>query len=169
MSRIISGKMRLDVQRVDLADTIAAAVEVVHLAAEAKGVRIEIVADPLAGPISGDPNRVQQMIWNLLTNAVKFTPHGGKVQITVERVSSHIELSVSDNGEGIDRSFFRTFLTGSARGMNPVTQAKKGLGWGWPSSSTWRRCTAARCGPRAAASERDRRSSWCCPFPSSAR
>src|SRR5438105_8687110 len=68
MSRIVSGKLRLDVQRVELTNAIGAAVEVVHLAAQAKGVRIEIVLDPLAGPVSGDPNRVQQLIWNLLSN-----------------------------------------------------------------------------------------------------
>jgi CheY-like chemotaxis protein len=105
MSRIISGRLRLDVQRVELASAIAAAVEVIHLAAEAKGVRMEIVVDPLAGPVSGDPARVQQMIWNLLSNAVKFTPKGGKVQVTVERVNSHIEMSVSDTGQGIDPEF----------------------------------------------------------------
>jgi signal transduction histidine kinase len=130
MSRIISGKLRLDVQRVDLADAIAAAVEVVHLAAEAKGVRIEIVADPLAGPISGDPNRVQQMIWNLLTNAVKFTPRGGKVQITVERVSSHIELSVSDNGEGIDPEFLPNVFDRLSQGDESLTKRQRGLGLG---------------------------------------
>ena len=105
MSRIISGKLRLDVQRIELPAIIDAAVEIVRLAADAKGVRLEAVVDPVAGPVTGDPNRMQQIVWNLLSNAIKFTPRGGKVQITLERVSSHVELSVSDTGQGIDVEF----------------------------------------------------------------
>src|SRR3954454_3978615 len=127
MSRIVSGKLRLDVQRVELAGAIAAAVEVIHLAAEAKGVRLEIVVDPLAGPVSGDPNRVQQMIWNLLSNAVKFTPRGGKIQITVERVNSHIELSVSDTGQGIDPDFLAHVFDRFSQGEVPSQEHRKGL------------------------------------------
>jgi len=130
MNRIISGTLRLDVQRVELAATIAAAVEVVHLAAEAKGVRMEIVVDPLAGPVSGDPARVQQMIWNLLSNAIKFTPRGGKIQITVERVNSHIELSVSDTGQGIDADFLPHVFDRFSQGEQPVTKHQRGLGLG---------------------------------------
>ena len=130
MSRIISGKMRLDVQRVELAGAIAAAVEVVHLAAEAKGVRMEIVVDPLAGPVSGDPSRVQQMVWNLLSNAVKFTPRGGKIQVTVERVSSHIELSVSDTGAGLDPDFLPHVFERFSQGEEPRSEHQKGLGLG---------------------------------------
>lgn len=130
MSRIISGKLRLDVQRVELAGTVAAAVEVVHLAAEAKGVRIEVVVDPLAGPVSGDPSRVQQMIWNLLSNAVKFTPRGGKVQVTVQRVNSHIELSVSDTGQGIDPDFLPHAFERFSQAEGPLANHGKGLGLG---------------------------------------
>jgi signal transduction histidine kinase len=130
MSRIVSGKLRLDVQRVELAGTIADAVEVVHLAAEAKGVRMEIVVDPIAGPVSGDPGRVQQMIWNLLSNAIKFTPRGGKVQVTVERVNSHIELSVSDTGEGIDPDYLPHLFERFSQGERPMTKHQKGLGLG---------------------------------------
>src|SRR4051794_35622499 len=130
MSRIVSGKLRLDVQRVELAAAIAAAVQIVHLAAEAKGVRMEIIVDPLAGPVSGDPNRVQQMIWNLLSNAVKFTPRGGKIQITVERVNSHIELSVSDTGQGIDPDFLAHVFDRFSQGEVPSREHRKGLGLG---------------------------------------
>ncbi|MCW3101184.1 MAG: rpfC [Chthonomonadaceae bacterium] len=130
MSRIVSGKLRLDVQRVELAAAITNAVEVVHLAAEAKGVRIEIVVDPIAGPVSGDPSRVQQMIWNLLSNAVKFTPRGGKIQITVERVNSHIELSVSDTGEGLDPDFLPHVFERFTQSEAPLTKSQKGLGLG---------------------------------------
>ena len=130
MSRIVSGTLRLDVQRVELRNAVTAAVEVVHLAAEAKGVRIEIVVDPLAGPVSGDPSRVQQMIWNLLSNAVKFTPRGGKVQVTVERVNSHIELSVSDTGQGIDPEFLPHVFERFTQGEGQPAKQQKGLGLG---------------------------------------
>src|SRR5690606_37274362 len=77
MSRIISGKMRLDVQRVDLPAVIDAAIESMTPAAEARQIRIQKVIDPIAGPVTGDPNRLQQVVWNLLSNAIKFTPKGG--------------------------------------------------------------------------------------------
>src|SRR6185437_13819527 len=105
MSRIISGKVRLNVQRVDLGEVIRQSLETVKVAADAKDVRIQSVLDPLAGPVSGDPNRLQQVFWNLLTNAVKFTARGGRVTITLARINSHLEVEVADTGEGIDPAF----------------------------------------------------------------
>ena len=105
MSRIASGKMRLDVQPIRPSSFIQAAVETLKPSAEAKGVVLTTVLDPGAGPISGDPNRLQQVVWNLLSNAIKFTPRGGKVQILLERVNSHIEISVADTGIGIKPEF----------------------------------------------------------------
>ena len=105
MSSIISGKVRLDVQRLDLASIVKATVETVKPAALAKGIRLQVVLDPLAGPVRGDPNRLQQVFWNLLTNAMKFTHKGGRVTLTLARVNSHLEIEVSDNGEGIDPAF----------------------------------------------------------------
>ncbi|HEV2293635.1 MAG TPA: ATP-binding protein [Tepidisphaeraceae bacterium] len=105
MSRIISGKMRLDVQRVDLPAVIEAAIESMTPAAEARDIKIQKVIDPIAGPVTGDPNRLQQVVWNLLSNAIKFTPKGGKVQVVVERSNSHVELSVSDTGKGVAAEF----------------------------------------------------------------
>ena len=105
MSSIISGKVRLDVQSVDLATIVSATVETVRPTAQTKGVRLQTVLDPSAGPIRGDPNRLQQILWNLLTNAVKFTPRNGRVMITLSRINSHLELQVEDNGEGIDPPF----------------------------------------------------------------
>jgi CheY-like chemotaxis protein/two-component sensor histidine kinase len=101
MSRIISGKVRLDVQTTDLATVIQAAIESIAPAAEAKGILIRKVLDPHAGSVSGDPTRLQQVIWNLLTNAVKFTPKDGKIDVVLERVNSHLEVTVRDTGIGI--------------------------------------------------------------------
>lgn len=130
MSRIASGKVRLDVQTTDPIAFIEAAVETVRPAAESKGVRVEKFLDPLAGPISGDPGRLQQVIWNLLTNAVKFTPRGGKIQVVLKRVNSHIEISVADTGSGI-RPEFLPHLFERFRQADPSTTRKHGgLGLG---------------------------------------
>jgi PAS domain S-box-containing protein len=105
MNRIVSGKMRLDVQRVELPVVIHAALDSMRPAAEAKGVRIQTLLEPMPEPIHGDPARLQQVIWNLLSNAVKFTPKGGRVQVVLARVGSNVEISVSDTGQGLDPSF----------------------------------------------------------------
>ena len=130
MNRIISGKVRLDVQRVDLASVVHAAIETVQQAARAKEIRLQAILDPASGPISGDPNRLQQVFWNLLMNAVKFTPKGGRVHVTVERVNSHLEFRVMDTGEGIDPEFlphvFERFLQADAS----TTRRHGGLGLG---------------------------------------
>jgi signal transduction histidine kinase/ActR/RegA family two-component response regulator len=105
MSSIISGKVRLDVQRLDLATAIDATIETVRPAAQAKGIRLNVVLDPMAGPVRGDPNRMQQVLWNVMTNAVKFTPKDGRIAVTLSRVNSHLEVEVADTGEGIDPGF----------------------------------------------------------------
>jgi signal transduction histidine kinase/ActR/RegA family two-component response regulator len=130
MSRIISGKLRLDAQRVEMPSVIEAAVEAVRLAADAKGVRLEVVIDPIAGPVTGDPNRVQQIVWNLVSNAIKFTPRGGKVQVTLERVNSHVELSVSDSGQGIDPEFLPYVFERFSQADASATKRHTGLGLG---------------------------------------
>ena len=130
MSRIISGKLRLDAQRVEMPSVIQAAVEAVRLAADAKGVRLEVVIDPIAGPVTGDPNRVQQIVWNLISNAIKFTPRGGKVQVTLERVNSHVELSVSDSGQGIDPEFLPHVFERFSQADLSATKSHTGLGLG---------------------------------------
>jgi signal transduction histidine kinase/CheY-like chemotaxis protein/HAMP domain-containing protein len=101
VSRIIAGKLRLDVKAVSPAAVIEAAVDALRPAAEAKAIRLQPVLDPRAGPVSGDPDRLQQVVWNLLSNAVKFTPRGGRVQIRLVRVNSHVEIVVTDTGKGI--------------------------------------------------------------------
>ncbi len=105
VSRIITGKLLLNVRSVDLAAIIEAAIEAVIPAAEAKEIRVQKVLDTKVSSISGDPARLQQVIWNLLSNAIKFTPRGGRVHVKLERINSHIEISVSDSGEGIKQEF----------------------------------------------------------------
>jgi signal transduction histidine kinase/CheY-like chemotaxis protein len=101
MNRIASGKVRLDIQPVQPISFIEAALETVMPAADAKQIRVERMLDPSAGPVPGDPGRLQQVMCNLLANAIKFTPKGGKVQVLLERVNSHVEITVSDSGIGI--------------------------------------------------------------------
>lgn len=105
VSRIITGQMRLDVRPVELAPVIEAAVESIRPAAEAKQIRLLRRLDPRAGPVAGDPARLQQVVWNLLANAVKFTPKGGQVEVRLERASSHVEILVADTGIGINPAF----------------------------------------------------------------
>jgi signal transduction histidine kinase len=105
VSRIVTGKLRLDVRPVQISDTVAKAVESLSPAAENKSVRLQTILDPRAGIVSGDAERLQQAIWNLLANAIKFTPKGGRVQVRLERVNSHVEIIVSDTGIGIEPDF----------------------------------------------------------------
>ena len=130
MSRIASGKVRLDVQPVQPAAFIEEAVHAVRPAAEAKGIRLETLLDPLAGPIHGDPNRLQQVIWNLLSNAIKFTPRGGRVQVVLERVRSHIEISVADTGAGIEPAFLEHVFERFRQADASTTRQYGGLGLG---------------------------------------
>ncbi len=129
-SRITSGKVRLDVQPLAPISFIDAAVETVRPAADAKGIRLISLLDPDAGPISGDPARLQQVLWNLLTNAIKFTPKGGKVQVTLERVNSHIEISVNDTGIGIHPEFVPHVFERFQQGDSSTTKTYGGLGLG---------------------------------------
>jgi PAS domain S-box-containing protein len=105
LSRIMSGRFRLDVQQMSLLDIARNALDSIEPTAQTKGVRLESVLDPQSVIVSGDPARLQQVFWNLLSNAVKFTPKGGKVQVLLQRVNSHIEFSVSDTGIGIPAAF----------------------------------------------------------------
>jgi PAS domain S-box-containing protein len=130
MSRIAAGKLRLDVQSVDLRDVIRNAIAAVQPAAEAKGVVIHSILDPLAGPMRGDINRLQQIVWNLLSNAVKFTPKGGHVQVALERVNSHVEVVVTDTGQGIDPEFLPHVFERFRQADASTTRKYAGLGLG---------------------------------------
>ena len=129
-SRVTSGKLRLDVQALLPVTSIEAAIDTIRPAADAKGLRIETLLDPAAGPISGDPARLQQVVWNLLSNAIKFTPRGGKIQIVLQRIDSHIEISVSDTGIGIRPDFIPHVFERFRQSDSSMTRQYGGLGLG---------------------------------------
>ncbi|HYC47987.1 MAG TPA: PAS domain S-box protein [Burkholderiales bacterium] len=130
LSRILAGQVRLDLQRITLLDVIAGAVESAEPAAHAKGVRLEKVLDPRGSMVSGDPARLQQVVWNLLSNAIKFTPKGGRVQVLLERVNSHVEISVSDTGVGIPLSFLPHVFERFSQRDGTASRRYSGLGLG---------------------------------------
>ncbi len=101
-ARIDSGKLRLEVRPVDVTQVVQAAIEIISLSAESKQIRIRSVLDTRVGRVAGDADRLQQVFWNLLSNAVKFTPKEGRIQVQLEGIDSHIEVSISDTGRGID-------------------------------------------------------------------
>jgi CheY-like chemotaxis protein/anti-sigma regulatory factor (Ser/Thr protein kinase) len=104
-ARIISGKLRLVVGPVDPASVIEESVQTIRPAAEAKGVSLGADLPSEIGQITGDPARLQQIVWNLLSNAIKFTPQGGRIEARLERVDPHIRITVSDTGKGISDDF----------------------------------------------------------------
>jgi signal transduction histidine kinase/ActR/RegA family two-component response regulator len=130
VSRVASGKMRLDVRPVDLTTVIEAALDAVKPAADAKRIRLQTVLDPRAGTITGDPNRLQQVVWNLLMNAVKFTPRSGRVQIHLQRVNSHVQIVVSDTGQGIAPDVLPFIFDRFRQADSSTTRAQAGLGLG---------------------------------------
>jgi CheY-like chemotaxis protein/anti-sigma regulatory factor (Ser/Thr protein kinase) len=130
ISRIITGKLRLNVQPVELSSVVEAALDVVRPAAAAKAIRLQTILDPKAGPVSGDPERLQQVVWNLLSNAVKFTPKDGHVRVCLERQNSHVALIVSDNGQGIDADFLPFVFDRFRQAEAGFTRAHGGLGLG---------------------------------------
>jgi signal transduction histidine kinase/DNA-binding response OmpR family regulator len=130
VSRIVSGKIRLNVQSVDFPAVVRSAVDSIALAAESKGLRVETVLDPQAGPVSGDPERLQQVLWNVLSNAVKFTNRGGKVQVRLERINSHVEVNVSDTGIGISMAFLPHVFERFRQADAGSTRERGGLGLG---------------------------------------
>jgi signal transduction histidine kinase/ActR/RegA family two-component response regulator len=130
ISRIVSGKIRLNVQPVELPDIVRSAVDGIMPAADAKGLRVETIVDPDASPVSGDPERLQQVLWNLLSNAVKFTNRGGKIQVRLERVNSHVEIAVSDTGIGIAPEFLPHVFERFRQADSGIARERGGLGLG---------------------------------------
>ena len=130
MSRIISGKVRLDVQPLDLPGILLEAVETMRTSATTKGVRLQTVIDPLNATILGDHNRLQQVFWNLLSNSIKFTPKHGRVQVLLQRINSHVEVSVIDTGEGISPDFLPYIFNRFQQADASTTRRHGGLGLG---------------------------------------
>ena len=130
VSQIITGKLRLNVDSIDMNQILDAAIDVVRPAADAKGVRIQPLLDPDAGLIAGDGGRLQQIVWNLLTNAVKFTPRGGRVRVILRREESHIEISVADTGSGIAAEFLPYVFHRFRQQDGAITRRAGGLGLG---------------------------------------
>ncbi|ALF55216.1 chemotaxis protein CheY [Nostoc piscinale CENA21] len=130
VSRILQGKMSLNVAPVNLAATIEAALETVRLAAEAKNIQIQTTLNSLSGTVSGDPNRLQQVIWNLISNAVKFTPSGGQIEVQLEQVGMYAQIKVQDNGIGITPEFLPFVFEYFRQQDGATTRQFGGLGLG---------------------------------------
>ena len=130
VSRIITGKLRLKVRRIDLSQVIESAVDAVRPAAEARKIRLETWFDPEVPQISGDPNRLQQVVWNLLVNAVKFTPEEGHISIRLERAGGQACIRVSDSGIGIRPDFIQYVFDRFRQADSSTTRLHGGLGLG---------------------------------------
>jgi PAS domain S-box-containing protein len=130
VSRIVSGKIHLKMQRVDLPPLLVVSVETVQPTADAKGVRLRTTVDPGVVQVAGDPDRLQQVLWNLLSNAVKFTPPGGQVDVRLERTDSHAEITVSDTGIGIAPDFLPYIFERFRQGDSRFAREFGGLGLG---------------------------------------
>ncbi|HZP36968.1 MAG TPA: ATP-binding protein [Methylomirabilota bacterium] len=130
VSRMSVGKMRLDVRQVDLPAVIEHALDAIRPAAAAKNIRLQPALDPRAGPVVGDPDRLQQVVWNLLMNAVKFTPKGGRVRLSLQPVDAHVEIVVSDDGPGIAPEVLPYIFEPFRQGDSSSTRAHAGLGLG---------------------------------------
>ena len=130
VSRIVSGTLRVEVGNVDVPSTTEMALEAVRLAADAKGIALDVRIDPAAGQITGDVARIQQIIWNLLTNAIKFTPKGGRVLVGVRRTEHGIEIVVEDSGQGIEPDFLPHVFERFKQADGTTTRSKGGLGLG---------------------------------------
>jgi len=130
VSRIITGQLRLDPEPVDVRAVVEAAADTVRPAASARQIRLGLRFDPRPAPVSGDPRRLQQVVWNLLSNAVKFTPPGGEVRVRVEPEGRHLRLSVADTGHGIRADFLPHVFERFRQGDQSTTRAHGGLGLG---------------------------------------
>lgn len=130
VSRMITGKLRLNTEPVDIASVINAAIDSVQLAIDSRELHLEVTLDPLARHTMGDANRLQQIVWNLLANAIKFTPSGGRIEVKVERANDNLQLSVSDTGQGIGASFLPFIFDRFRQADGTTTRQHGGLGLG---------------------------------------
>ena len=130
VSRIITGKLNIEQRRVDLAPIIHTAIDTLHPAATAKGIKLTVTIDATPGLVTGDPARLQQIVWNLVSNAIKFTPAGGRIAAQLTRLDSHLELSVRDNGIGISKQFLPCVFERFRQADSSTTRQHGGLGLG---------------------------------------
>jgi PAS domain S-box-containing protein len=130
VSRIITGNMRLEMRPVDLRVVVEAALETVRPDAQAKDLQIQSVLDQDPGMVMGAADRLQQVVWNILTNSVKFTPRGGRIQVCLRRADSHVEIVVSDTGEGITADLLPHVFERFRQGDSSSTRSHGGLGIG---------------------------------------
>ena len=129
-ARIISGKLRLEIQPVEMTSVIEATLETVRPAAEAKGQTLEVSCLPGTDIITGDAQRLQQVVWNLISNAVKFTPPGGRISVRLKRVDPYLQLTVSDTGKGINPDFMPYIFNRFHQADSSITRRHSGLGLG---------------------------------------
>jgi signal transduction histidine kinase/ActR/RegA family two-component response regulator len=130
VSRVITGKLRLNIGPVDVASIINAAIDCVQLAADSKGIQLEVMLDPSARHIAGDSSRLQQVVWNLLSNAIKFTPAGGRIMVRMERAGADVQIRVSDTGQGISPDFLPFIFDRFRQADGSTTRRHGGLGLG---------------------------------------
>jgi signal transduction histidine kinase/CheY-like chemotaxis protein len=130
VSRMITGKLRLNSEPVDIASVINAAIDSVQLAIDSKDLQLEVTLDPSARHTIGDANRLQQVVWNLLANAIKFTPTGGRIEVKVERADRNLQIQVTDNGQGIGNDFLPFIFDRFRQGDGTTTRQHGGLGLG---------------------------------------
>lgn len=130
VSRILQGKLSLNIAPVNLVTTITAALETVRLSADAKGIKVETVLHPNVGQVLGDPGRLQQVVWNLLSNSIKFTPNGGRVQVLLKRVGNRAQLRFTDTGKGISPDFLPYVFDYFRQADSTTTRKFGGLGLG---------------------------------------
>ncbi|MEH2265627.1 GAF domain-containing protein [Nostoc sp.] len=130
VSRILQGKLNLNFERINLVSVIEAAIETVRLSAQAKSIEIQTIIESGVGPVLGDANRLQQVIWNILSNAIKFTPIGGQVKIKLEQVGSQVQIRVTDTGKGIAPEFLPYVFDYFRQADGATTRKFGGLGLG---------------------------------------
>src|ERR1700674_1408938 len=130
VSRIISGNLRLDVKPIALTTVVKAAMDSVQPAADAKEIQLQMIVDPTADNARGDAVRLQQVIWNLLSNSIKFTPKGGQVTVKVDRADSMAQVTVTDTGEGIIAEFLPYVFDRFKQADGSITRKYGGLGLG---------------------------------------
>ncbi|MBL8148456.1 MAG: response regulator [Blastocatellia bacterium] len=130
ISKIVSGKMALEMKVTEILPVVEAAIDTLKATAEAKGVKMLMIIDPVLSPVMGDSNRLQQVVWNLVANAIKFTPAGGSVEVTVKRADSQIEISVKDTGKGINPDFMPYLFKRFYQADSSITRTQGGLGLG---------------------------------------